>query len=100
MATGPLPENLRHELEALRLKLSPEYTTPVLQTTKMVQRGVYRMRLKLDDQPLEGHFIGIDLSGLRKELGCEAMGLLGMDVLSHYSKIEIDFQEKVLLLRP
>jgi hypothetical protein len=71
----------------------------VEQINQKTARGVYQLDLQVGEEKISGQFIEIDLTGTRRECSCEVVGLLGMDVLSRYASVEIDFREGVVWLR-
>ena len=87
------------DVDALQLHLKPEFTIPVQAANQRSQRAVYGLRMRLGEEKLDGKFAEIDLTSTRQECSCRVDGLIGMDVLSMYSTVEIDFREGIIRLR-
>jgi len=87
------------DIAALKLDARPQFFVPVEQTNQRTSRGVYQLQLQMGEEKISGQFIEIDLTGTRRECSCEVVGLLGMDLLSHYVSVEIDFREGIIRFR-
>lgn len=88
------------DAKALKLAARPQFSVQVAQANQSTRRGVYALELKLERERISGQFIEIDLTAARQECMCEAMGLLGMDVVSRYASIEINFRERAIKWHP
>ena len=87
------------DVTALKLDARPQFFVSVEQTNQKTSRGVYKLQLQMGEEKFAGQFIDVDLTGTRRECSCEVVGLIGMDFLSRYVSVEIDFRERVISFR-
>lgn len=82
------------DTSVLNFHLVSNGTTIVTSPVGRKVQQVFLAQIAFGAQELHMNVVGLDLSQLRKECGCNAAGILGMSALQTLSKFDVDLRNK------